>query len=966
VKSRDHFRQLQVLVELAGAVSRARDSGDIYGAAVDGLIRAVGADGAGVMIFDADGVMRFKSWVGLSDEYRAAVEESRRWQAGAADTQPIAVSDVLQKKKKKKKKVGIAQISLEGKWLLLNDRFCEILGYTQAELHGKTYLEVTHPDDWAKNLAATNQMIAGEISSWSTEKRSIRKDGVIVWARLFLSLVRDPDGHPQYFVAVVEDITEKVQAERTLRESQQRLALALSAARLGVWDCNLKTKEIVLSPIGGLYHRNPLSQADWLSLIHPDDRERVVALAHESLEGRHQWEGEYRVVLPDASIRWMHSKATVLVDDAGEPVRMVGVSQDVAEREQAEAKLRESEERFRNVADTAPVMIWVTGPDKQFTFFNKTWLNFTGRTMEQEVGSGWAAGVHPDDLQRCYETFSSAFDAHRNFQIECRLRRADGEYRSVLCSGVPRFARGGIFAGYIGSDVDITDLQSEERFRQLAENIDQVFWMLDLATNQLLYVSPAFERVWGRSSVSLYQNRDWLVETVHAEDRDRYVSFLEKMRAEPIEESYRIVRPDGSVRWIHDRTFLVSDPEGKPYRVAGIAENVTAQRELEEQLRQAHKMEAIGRLAGGIAHDFNNLLMIISGYSQMLLDSTHSEEASRQELEQILGAANRASILTKQLLAFTRQQVLQPRLVNANRLLANMEALLRRIIGEHITIQTALDPALSCIKVDPNQLEQVVLNLAANARDAMPKAGLFRIETSMADATDKQGEDSLRATGRWVRLRISDTGFGMDNRTRERVFEPYFTTKGLGKGTGLGLSTAYGIVRQNQGMIHVSSEPGQGTVFDLYFRAVAEPEAERERPASRLRKAEAAATILVAEDEPAVRMLVTKTLEQLGYTVLEATDGYEALGIIERHKGGIDLLLTDVIMPLMNGHELSTRLASIRPETKVIYMSGYTDEVLAFHGIAKPGIDFIQKPFTAPELAGKVEMMLSTNRGEAQ
>jgi len=204
------------------------------------------------------------------------------------------------------------------------------------------------------------------------------------------------------------------------------------------------------------------SQADWLSFVHPDDRERVVALARESLEGSRQWEGEFRIVLPDASIRWIYSKAIVLVDDTGEPVRMVGVSQDVTEREQAEAKLRESEERFRNVADTAPVMIWVTGPDKQFTFFNKTWLNFTGRTMQQELGSGWAAGVHPDDLQRCYETFSSAFDARRNFQIECRLRRADGEYRSVLC-GVPRFARGGIFAGYIGSDIDIPDTDRQRQ-----------------------------------------------------------------------------------------------------------------------------------------------------------------------------------------------------------------------------------------------------------------------------------------------------------------------------------------------------------------------------------------------------------------------------------------------------------------------------------------------------------------------
>jgi signal transduction histidine kinase len=246
----------------------------------------------------------------------------------------------------------------------------------------------------------------------------------------------------------------------------------------------------------------------------------------------------------------------------------------------------------------------------------------------------------------------------------------------------------------------------------------------------------------------------------------------------------------------------------------------------------------------------------------------------------------------------------------------------------------------------------------------MPKAGVFRIETSMADAADKQGEDSPCGTGRCVRLRISDTGFGMDDRTRERVFEPYFTTKGLGKGTGLGLSTVYGIVRQNQGRIHVSSEPGHGTVFDLYFPAVAEREPEREQPASRPRMAEAAATILVAEDEPAVRLLVTETLEQLGYTVLEATDGYEALAIIERRKGDIELLLTDVIMPLMNGHELATRLESILPAAKVLYMSGYSDDVLAFHGIAQPEIDFIQKPFTAAELAEKVEMMLSRTEGK--
>jgi two-component system cell cycle sensor histidine kinase/response regulator CckA len=627
------------------------------------------------------------------------------------------------------------------------------------------------------------------------------------------------------------------------------------------------------------------------------------------------------------------------------------------------AQLRESEERFRTMADNAPVMIWVAGADKLFTFFNKTWLDFTGRTIEQELGSGWAACIHPEDLQRSYEVFSSAFDARRDFHLECRLRRADGEYRSILCSGVPRFAPGGIFAGYIGTDIDITDLQSEERFRQLAENIDQVFWMLDLGTNQMLYVSSAFEKVWGRSATMLYQSGDWLSETVHAEDRERRIRFLTKIRSEPAEEVYRIIRPDGSVRWIHDRGFLVYDPEGTPYRVAGIAEDITTHHDLEEQLRQAHKMEAVGRLAGGIAHDFNNLLMIIGGYSRMVLDDHSVEQTTRDRLEQILNAANRGSILTRQLLAFSRRQVLQPSLVNLNHLLTNMKTLLGRLIGEHITIETELDPAVSCIKADPHQIEQVVMNLAANARDAMPNGGRFRIQTAMAASAEAQHGGGANGIGKYVRLRISDTGCGMDDHTRERAFEPFFTTKGLGKGTGLGLSTVYGIVCQNQGEIHITSEPGRGAAFDLYFPAVAEREVRSEAPPNQSPKVAATETILVVEDEPAVRMLVKQTLQQLGYTVLEATDGYEALRVIEQHASEIDLLLTDVIMPLMNGRELATRLKAIRPGTKVLYMSGYTDDVLAFHGLSQPEIDFIQKPFTPSELAEKVETVLLADKG---
>jgi signal transduction histidine kinase/ActR/RegA family two-component response regulator len=463
--------------------------------------------------------------------------------------------------------------------------------------------------------------------------------------------------------------------------------------------------------------------------------------------------------------------------------------------------------------------------------------------------------------------------------------------------------------------------------------------------------------------VALYRNREWLVETVHGQDRDRFLAFFEKQSVEPIEEFYRIVRPDGSVRWIHDRGFPIRDAEGKLYRLAGIAEDITAQREMEEQLRQAHKMEAVGRLAGGIAHDFNNLLTVIGGYAQMLLDTMQSEDPSREKLEPILDAANRAGTLTKQLLAFSRHHVIQTKRVNINHLLTNMESLLRRIMGERITIETIFGPEVGYVKADPHQLEQIVMNLAANARDAMPDGGRFRIETSVAAEAVDRNEG---VPGRWVQLRISDNGCGMDQRTRERVFEPFFTTKDVGKGTGLGLSTVYGIVRQNQGTIHVNSEPGRGTVFEICFPTVPEGEAESESPTGQSSQAAASEMVLVVEDESIVRGLVRETLRQLGYAVLEAGDGYQALQIIEQHQGKIHLLLTDVIMPLMNGHELAMRVESRYPDIKVIYMSGYTDDTLAFHGIAQPEIDFIQKPFTRAELGEKLRAVLTTSKRRRQ
>jgi two-component system cell cycle sensor histidine kinase/response regulator CckA len=372
-------------------------------------------------------------------------------------------------------------------------------------------------------------------------------------------------------------------------------------------------------------------------------------------------------------------------------------------------------------------------------------------------------------------------------------------------------------------------------------------------------------------------------------------------------------------------------------------------------------MEAVGTLAGGIAHDFNNLLTIIGGYAQMLLDGTGAEDPRREKLEQILTASNRASTLTSQLLAFSRRQVLQPQVIQVNNLLSNMEALLRRVIGERITVRTELSTDLRCVKADSNQLEQVFINLAANARDAMPNGGQFKIETAMVDSLESGSERDLKAE-KCIRFKVSDTGCGMDRHILEHAFEPFFTTKGVGKGTGLGLSTVYGIVRQNHGTIRVTSEQGRGTVFEIYLPAAEEDEKGTARSARLSTSWHGNETILVAEDEPDVRQLVLATLEQLGYTVLQAADGYEALRLLEQNRAPVHLLLTDVIMPLMNGPELAKRLKSAQLGTKVLYMSGYTDDTLAFHGMAQSDVDFIQKPFTPAALAEKLREVLSDGR----
>jgi two-component system, cell cycle sensor histidine kinase and response regulator CckA len=431
-------------------------------------------------------------------------------------------------------------------------------------------------------------------------------------------------------------------------------------------------------------------------------------------------------------------------------------------------------------------------------------------------------------------------------------------------------------------------------------------------------------------------------------------------------------RKDGSTLPVLVEDRIMRDREGQIMGIRSTVEDITERRRTEEtlrkgeeQLRQWQRVEAIGRLAGGVAHDFNNLLMTIKGCSELLLGAFDRRDPRREEVEEILKAADRATALTRQLLAFGRRQVLQPQILDLNAVVLNMDKMLRRLIGEDIQLITSLDPEIWSVKVDPGMIEQVIMNLAVNSRDAMPNGGKLTIETSNAvhDEEYARYHVSVQA-GYYVMLAVSDTGCGMDKETQSHLFEPFFTTKETGKGTGLGLSTVYGIIKQSGGNIWAYSEPGLGTTFKIYLPRV-EKATKLYKP--RLKPKEAGPpggteTILLVEDEDAVRSMVGKILKNKGYTVLEACQGDEAIDICERTEGSIDLMVTDVIMPHMSGRELAVRLASMRPEMGVLYMSGYPDNTIVKHGVLEPGMAFLQKPFTINALERKVREVLDGTR----
>jgi len=513
--------------------------------------------------------------------------------------------------------------------------------------------------------------------------------------------------------------------------------------------------------------------------------------------------------------------------------------------------------------------------------------------------------------------------------------------------------------------------ESEELYRKLVAALPDAVLMTDL-DGRILYASPQAKDLYGSDSVVDLLGRNSF-ELVAPEDRERATANARRTLAEGVvlNVEYSLLRRDGSRYAVELSTTVVRDAGGEPKGFVGVVRDITERKKAEgmlwergEQLRQAQKMEAVGRLAGGVAHDFNNLLTAITGYSEMLLNTLEETNPMRKDVEEINKAGQQAALITHQLLAFSRKQALEPTVLDLNAVVADMDGILRHFIGEDIELLTVLEPNLGHVMADQGQMGQVIMNLVANARDAMPHGGKLTIETANVDLDENYAARYASVPpGPYVMLAVSDAGLGMDKETLSRLFEPFFTTKDVGKGTGLGVSTVYGIVKQSGGDIRVYSEPGHGTTFRIFLPRVEEAVAEAGAEEVLIQTLTGSETVLVVEDEESIRSLIGQFLRRQGYTVLEASGGDDALDLCTKHGGPIDLVITDVVMPGLSGPELARKLATPCPGTKVLYVSGYTEHASLRNGFLESGAAFLQKPFAAEALAREVRGVLDGTRG---
>lgn len=853
-------------------------------------------------------------------------------------------------------------------FLAVNEATVAHYGYSREEFFGMTVKDIRPPEDVPALLKYFSETPEGLVEAG--EWRHRKKDGTIIDVKITASRLQ-LDGR-RVTVASIQDITERKRAEEALRFSTQQFTSAFEHAAIGMAlvapDGRWLRVNRSLCEITG-YPAEELTQKTFQDITHPDDLDRDLAYVRQMLAGEiRSYQMEKRYFHKSGRIVWILLSVSLVRDAQGRPVHFISQIQDITGRKLTEDRLRETQNRYRNIIEATfdAIAIHENGVILEV---NEAYAKLFGYTVSEVVGRHVFEFVAPESRALVVESVQRGVSV----PYEAVKIRKDGT--PIHCEVIARPYE------YQGRPVrlaairDITARKKSEAeagrvqalLGSIVEHSPNMFFVKDARELRFVLFNKAGEDLVGYKREEMIGKNDYDVFPKEEADfftaKDREVlagGRLLEIPEEPIQTRHK------GIRYLRTLKVPILDQEGRPRYLLGMSEDITDRKHLEDQLRQSHKMEAVGQLAGGIAHDFNNLLTGILGYSDMLLSRIGANDPARAEAEEIKRAGERAASLTRQLLAFGRRQFLQPKVMDLNLVVSDMERLLRRLIGEHIELITKPAPVLGLVKADPGQVQQVIMNLVLNARDAMSRGGRLTIETAnlLADQIGPSRQGAVQP-GPYVMLAVADTGCGMDAETLARVFEPFFTTKEPGKGTGLGLSTVYGIVMQSGGCLEVRSEPRRGTRFMVYLPRI-EAEADEVRSVRTPPSADGEGTVLLVEDEELVRRMAASVLEANGYRVLAAGLGSDALRLAEQYDGVIHLLVTDIVMPHMSGPEVARRLSSLRPDMKVLFMSGYAGEDVLAHGLSVSGGAWLQKPFTPPMLLSKVRELFLAPPGALQ
>jgi PAS domain S-box-containing protein len=860
----------------------------------------------------------------------------------------------------------IFEMDIRGQVVFSNQAALEVFGLSEEDLkRGVNAQDVIAPEDWERARSNIERGLRGE-KLGGPEYQALRKDGSRFPVRIY-SVPVMKDGQPAGLRGIIIDVSEWKADQEALKRSEERYRQVVELSDDGiVWTqgdrhmfANRKMAEIF-----GYNRPEELLGQSVMEVTHPDDRDRVLRIHGSRLRGEEAPTCyEFKGIRKNGEALYIEVSAirTFFHGEWGS----LAYLRDITERRKAEKELQESRELFQTLVEMSNDAITMVKGDMHI-YVNPKMVEIFGYERADEItGHSVLQMVHPDDRERV---------------VEINRRRQKGEpvpakyvFRGIRKDGRLIFletsAKRLEYRGEIVSQVFLRDITervqaeeelkaSEEKYRLVVENANE--GILVLQDGLIIFANPRAAQIVRYSRQDL-QSRPF-TDFVFPEDRDKVFShYRNRISGESSPQHYtlRLVDFQGGTVWVEANIIVISW-EGRPAALV-FSTDITEKKQLEMQFLQAQKMEAVGRLAGGVAHDFNNLLTSILGHSDLMMMRLRSGDPLVGDIKEITKAANRATDLTRQLLAFSRKQVMQPRILNLNAIISDMKKMLQRLIGEDIILETLLPPTLGPVLVDPGQIDQVIMNLVVNARDAMPKGGTLTIETSNTLLDEIQVRSYIGAKpGAYVLLSVKDSGSGMSEELQSYIFEPFFTTKELGKGTGLGLSTVYGIVKQSNGYIWVDSRPGQGTAFKIFLprqEGEAESDLKLERGKVSLRGKE---TILLAEDNDLVRGLTRSVLEHFGYRVLETEDGEEAGRMSKGYEGPIHLLLTDVVMPGVGGRVLAEQLQISRPGIKILFMSGYSEEAALLQGMQNLGAHFLQKPFTPEELGLRVREILDS------